>query len=650
MTQGPIIGVAHWALVIGINHYSNPEENLQGCVNDANLMKRYLELSIGTKLNVVSLTSTLPPTLPGPPTEDLQSLPTFENVVAHLQRITNQAKRGDRVFIYFAGHGAYISADSTPALVLLSSNGIEKQYFRLNALYKRVEPMIAEGLVVTIVLDCCFSGAIVRGDDREDIKVRGLDFDPTVTISVGPALEISGTTRDTAMEYDWHRYTTGFVVLCACAPDERTFEIPLDGKVQGLFTYHLLYALTILATNGISVTHATVHERLSTGLHAYWPRQTPMRYGKVDDVLFGESLLAPGRSSIPVYKDDNRQLRLRAGQLHGIVKGDEFYASAQDDGKTAHGQANVRATLVRAVDSDLEVIDECFENATVRVWKAEPLSTLSPKFISVGIPNDLNKNIQATDPETLRYLRIIETESTSQNEYGEPCLYNVRVNVNDQYEVLDVFPIPTIQRSSNDAAKQIVRILRHIADFKYFEGVENRRPCSRLQAALQIECDISPGSSNKIDVMHGDKITFSFVNTGSENLYFGVFDFGPLWQMDAVTKKGFIVLPARRHDKNGTARVILRMRVPDHFSRASLQCCEDHIKFLVTNTPTHFYWSLPAILDSLQPSGDSHRSSNEDLHTSLTSFLSDIRGHQEGEWTTQSYIVRTNLGKDIHSS
>jgi hypothetical protein len=637
--------ITHWALVIGINHYPNPQEVLRGCVSDANAMKRYLEMSIGQSLDVVLLTAETPTISTATLSEDERSWPTFNNVKANLCRISDEANHGHRVFIYYAGHGTYIK--QTPAIVLLDDNGNGKTYLRLNGLYNSIEKMSAKGVTVTLVLDCCFSGALVRGDNHDEIRIRCLNYDPTVAHDSGSEMSTSDSLlaiRDAAPEPDWPRYADTFVVLCACAPQERTYEELLDGRVQGLFTHHLLHALNMLVKDGIHLTHAAVHAQLSTGLHAHWTRQTPMRYGKVDDVLFGDSLLAPENGYFAVYRHKN-DLRLRAGEAHGIAKGDEFYMSSVGT-KTVARVANVRVTTASAVESDLEVLDKSLEVHTISGWKAKPLSSLSPRAISIGIPSEFVNTTRTTFSRKLRYLRLMDEQSASRSQSEESCTYKVITNGQDQYEIVDpvmerVFPIPTVQCSSDDATDTIMRILQHIADYKYFEGLENRVPCPTLRQSLQVLCSMSADCSNKINVTHGQKIKFSFTNTGDEPLYVSIFDLSPSWEVIAMAATGFKTIPSKSEGKDGTATITMKMEVPGYFKGITNQQCDDHIKFIISNTATHFHWALPSIFQTIRGTHGDYRGHEQNLQTALTDFFGSFRGDQENRWATRSFFIRT---------
>lgn len=132
----------------------------------------------------------------------------------------------------------------------------------------------------------------------------------------------------------------------------------------------------------------------------------------------------------------------------------------------------------------------------------------------------------------------VDTRQDTQSHSKDTCMYNVIVNSENQCDVVDavmecVSSIPAIDRNSNDTLHQIVRTLQHMAEFKYFESLENRVPCPRLQASLRVTPNLPRGTSNKTDVMRDEKAMFSFNNTGDEQLYLYAFDISPSWQVTA---------------------------------------------------------------------------------------------------------------------
>lgn len=478
-------------------------------------MKNYLKLSVGANLNVVSLTATTPEVHAGPPSEEIHSRPTHSNIVAHLGRIADQAKPGNRLVIFFAGHGTYIPKDATHALIVLAKDGVSKQYLRLDALHRRVEVLLAKGLFITLILDCCFSGATVRGDHDLTTRSRCLDFGPNVAVDTEPLISSSENPmimRDPVMEFDWLKYDASLVVFCACAPHERTFETLVNGRIQGLFTHCLLHVFNMLLKNGTIITHKAIHDHLGTSLYADWPRQTPMRYGKADDVFFGGSLLAP--------------------QVVDATMG--------------------RMPSISAIERQL------------------------------------------TGPQ---YRRL--------------------------------------------------SILRHVAEFKYIEGLEDQVPCPKLQASFRVSSNTPSGSSNKIDVMRDDKIKFTFTNTSHEQLYIFTFNFGPTWRLRALQRQRFKILPARQGDKNVLSNVAMSFRWREDLPALTNQYRGDHIKFLITNDAAFFDWSLPTIFKKIEGSDDNHRGNSDALHACLASFLGGLRDGNDSRstWTTQSFFFRLCSGE-----
>ncbi|PBK82706.1 hypothetical protein ARMGADRAFT_946076, partial [Armillaria gallica] len=97
-----------WAVLISINEYlSNP---LQGCVNDALLMQRFLieDLSI-PKHRIQSLFGSKKPQA----THNNPTTPNCANIIKTLISLiyNTDIKHGDNIIIYFSGHGSSYSCE-----------------------------------------------------------------------------------------------------------------------------------------------------------------------------------------------------------------------------------------------------------------------------------------------------------------------------------------------------------------------------------------------------------------------------------------------------------------------------------------------------------------------------------------------------------
>lgn len=98
-----------YALLIGIDCYlpgklpdGSYYKNLGGCVRDINRVEAYLKKTLQPQ-QILKLTSSN--TGATEPPEPQEQLPTYENIVAKFQQLTEIAQKDDQVYIHYSGHG-----------------------------------------------------------------------------------------------------------------------------------------------------------------------------------------------------------------------------------------------------------------------------------------------------------------------------------------------------------------------------------------------------------------------------------------------------------------------------------------------------------------------------------------------------------------
>jgi hypothetical protein len=168
----------HFAVLIGINFYS--DKPLRGCVRDVDMIQQYLQSTHSiTQTHITKLTASTPADTDAlQPPEEPSSWPTFENVTACFSRITSMSLAGDHVYIHYSGHGTRTS-NGELALALLDEAEVGKvRYLSGLKLAEIINRMVEHGLKITLVLDCCFSGSLVRHEDQNN--VRYIDYDPGI--------------------------------------------------------------------------------------------------------------------------------------------------------------------------------------------------------------------------------------------------------------------------------------------------------------------------------------------------------------------------------------------------------------------------------------------------------------------------------------
>jgi hypothetical protein len=179
--------ISHHALFIGIDAYL--EKPLKCCVRDVNVLRQYLDDMPQHRVQTYMLTASLPEGSTSLRTiERPEHRPTRHNVVNLLEQITSQAREGAFVYIHYSGHGTamrpplkspQMEGFSNPstgdlALSLLREDAAEVDYLRGTTLAHYLKAMVDRKLIVTLVLDCCFSGSVVR----DDTSVRYLNYNP----------------------------------------------------------------------------------------------------------------------------------------------------------------------------------------------------------------------------------------------------------------------------------------------------------------------------------------------------------------------------------------------------------------------------------------------------------------------------------------
>lgn len=396
----------HWAVLIGINFYL--KRPLSGCVRDAQNIKQYLTAgSTGVDATILTASSPSESNL-RLPAEEPKSWPTYENVISSLARVTAEAKPGDFVYIHYSGHGTQMQATTCEysnknrgdlALVLFDDvHG--SRYLRGQELAGQMKNMVEKGLRVTLVLDCCFSGAVVRHSDLNGESIRGVDFDPHIDaayppkLDAGPGYQVnSSPLRDSRMLPRWLVDPSGYTILTACGPHEKAQELKFEGgERSGALSYFLLRALTSLKTSGVEITHQSLYQHLRILFHVYWPQQNPMRYGNKQFTFFGELMSGRDMGFIPVFRTQkDSRLCLGAGYAHGVHEDDEYgifpiNTPENISSNATQAPVNVRVSAVRGLTSDLVGTDPASTVSRVKTgWKAKLLTRLSPAEIPVRL-------------------------------------------------------------------------------------------------------------------------------------------------------------------------------------------------------------------------------------------------------------------------
>ena len=643
-----------YAILIGINAYK--AKPLGGCVRDIENIQAYLKSGIDlvdvrtftATGNVESGSTSL--------IENPKFWPTDINIRGALEEVTQSAVAGDCVYIHYSGHGtreipndrSYNKSTGDLALVVLSGETLRpEKYFYGRSLAYSLNAMVQKGLIVTLVLDCCFSASIYRSEP----SVRFLPYDTETALIANSENDWkpddspsdNSASRDISMFLNWLINPDKYAIFVACGPQEEAGEIELtDGSVVGKLSHYLVKVLKEDGGVGNSVNH--IYERLRSEFHSGGLQESPMLYGNKSQSFLGVALMRSLTKQIPVSKTIGGGLELHAGLAHGIGPGDRFtlYPSDQSIIVSQGEYKIVQVTRAGAFVSDIEQINMYSIPFRGRPL-AKPLSQRSLRKYAVRLtlpPSQVDELRMALDKRSLSSHNAVD---------GRAFSFEITFNSREGYEINDEFgqvnaSLPVLL-SSEASVDEIGDTLERLIRFRLVKDLDNAASAPAFRKAFDIHMtyrgnSFKPGSL--IEVNDGDRVDMVVTNLAARNLFLSTYNLGPSWQVENIERATFTVMPAARVEDNRSSTSTrsevrkLQMRIPDDI-RKRYRSCTDIVKVFVTSRPTSFdFLELPRLSEPSGTMGETNRTPHghnypEDewvglsfhIHTSAPDFSSD---------------------------
>jgi hypothetical protein len=657
--------MAYRALLIGINYYNVPgQKDLLGPVPDVKLVDQFIREHRPTA-KIVALTASEPADLTrSVPAEDPGSWPTRENVIRNLKVILEEAIAGDAVHIHFSGHGTTIP-DSTSAssiyghlALVLFSHTAEDYYLQGGELAHFLNGMVSKGILVTLVLDCCFAGSVARSQ-RDWDSIRTMPYSLSLdsrNFMHGDNQLVENGLRSARIRSKWLTDPEGYVILAACGPQEESKEITVGNSKYGTLTYILVDALRRLLKKNIEITHRSLYELIRTQFRVRRVSQIPMRYGNKNFTFFGTRYNGSEVALILVYKlADSENLQLAAGAAHGLVAGDEFdlyplYSS--EDARSIQRQSPSTKTRVIKVGSltseisEMDMIDS-EPYPTGAIAKAKLRTSMAPLKTVVRLHDTIQN--QEHWIASIASKVFITTDTSELLGYSA---FNL-TNKDGCYQVLQdssevVVGTPIVLQDQNDAMASVIDVLEHIGTFKYLEAIRNRAEETAWveKFNVTIGSDVLPVTSEKglLQVNELDEVVIRIQNLSDTPLYFAILNFTACWEIVNVLSEGGegAFMAVAPHE---TEPIELEMEVPAELKARGIDSCDDVLKVFVTSEPTSFAAQL---LPKLIVSSSGTRSSMAECITKIQDTLHRLSNsnrnasQQREDWSTQEFIVQTS--------
>lgn len=235
------------ALLVGLNHYPNPENNLKGCVNDVLQVSQLLQTGFGfADVRQIRLLT--------------DERATTAGIKDRLRWLLDGTTAGDVLVFHYSGHGAQVRDRHGDEL----DDGLDEiicpydldwdDPFTDDDLHECLKGL-RPGVNLTVVLDCCHSGTGLR-EVASAVSLpsrrKSLDAPPDVRHRVGPAIQDLGSARRFTMtralvELRLRRFgqraaEAGALLLAGCQSDQLSADAWIDGDYHGAFTYFLCTA------------------------------------------------------------------------------------------------------------------------------------------------------------------------------------------------------------------------------------------------------------------------------------------------------------------------------------------------------------------------------------------------------------------------
>lgn len=492
----------------------------------------------------------------GRPLESADCRPTYRNIVAALHALAVACRPGDHVYIHYSGHGAR-SPTLVPdvkgvrgldeSLVPMDIGEPDGRYLRDIEIAHLLHAISCRGASATVVLDSCHSGGATRGASLHDTAVRG-----TATVDRVERLPSALATND-ALAHSWssiagpastHHAASpsllppsgNYVLLAACRPSERAFEVTFNGSGRhGALTYWLFDSLQRL---GPDATCLELKDRVVAMTRATLPQQTPMLLGPGERTLFGRSARALQYvARVTEVNEAARRLRINIGRAHNVRVGARFtvYASAPATILLPESRAKVCVIDVDSVSSLADMSDDSLHHVVASgdiALLTDPGDRTLRRVVSV------ESALDSTDE--LSHVRdAVRSDSSgwiALSVPGDHADFRVEAVRAGVWHVLSSTGAPllvggTVTGRAGDVAREIARRLTHLAKFsavRLLASPVSAPPLVRVQVLA------SSGSRAPFRIAAGDTATLHIENASPVVLNVSVIALQQDWSIQQI--------------------------------------------------------------------------------------------------------------------
>jgi hypothetical protein len=238
------------ALLVGINNYPDPRNNLKGCVNDVLLMGKTITENFGFNADNIRLLT--------------DQRATTSNIRQRLRWLVEGAGPGSSLLFHYSGHGSQVRDRNGDEMddhldEIICPYDLDWDDPFTDDEFAHVIEGIPDGVNFTLILDCCHSGTGTRQFFKEP-GARGRDGSrflvppPDVAFRMAAGVEIDQSspertvnmvgTRDLpTRQFGASLTDQNAILISGCRSDQTSADAYIDSDYHGALTYSLVQAI-----------------------------------------------------------------------------------------------------------------------------------------------------------------------------------------------------------------------------------------------------------------------------------------------------------------------------------------------------------------------------------------------------------------------
>jgi len=269
----PTVGGKKLALLVGINKYMTPGNDLQGCVNDVNYIWEFLTSKRGYDPDNVRMLC--------------DERATQQNILERLEWLIGSAEPGDELVFQYSGHGSSVRQRVDGKLEeeecqILCPTDLDWDNPLTDKILASYFKRVPQGAFLTFVVDACHSGSVDR-----DLKPGNPH--PTKARYLAPPLDIAVRSRGRNLvnnRIGWKALSgpTGNVtfidgqrhmLISGCKDSQTSADAYIGGKYRGAMTA----SLNVMLDQNDNAPWLTAHDGMLVWLNQNGYDQVPQLSG-----------------------------------------------------------------------------------------------------------------------------------------------------------------------------------------------------------------------------------------------------------------------------------------------------------------------------------------------------------------------------------